>query len=141
MDTPFRIAGTLLISGRGDLLLQRRDNEPHVASPGMLSIFGGMAEDGETIEEAMLREIAEETGLMLAAGSFEPLVSFTQDRPGKQRLEAGFYLADNISVSDLEVTEGKLEIVSRDKVGSLIEEIVPTTMFAISAYLAKKHGP
>lgn len=136
MEKPFRVAGALLISTRGDFLLQRRDNEPHVSSPGMLSIFGGMAEDDETFEQAMLREISEETGLNLAQGSYEPLISFTLDRPGKQLVEGGFYLARNVRAADLQITEGSLETVTRAEFGKLVEEVVPTTMLAISTYLA-----
>lgn len=46
----------------GDVVLQRRDKKTNV-SPGMLGLFGGHIEAGESPEEAMKRELAEETSL------------------------------------------------------------------------------
>lgn len=42
------------------VLAYRRDNIPGIPAPGLLDLLGGHVEDGETPEEAMVREIAEE---------------------------------------------------------------------------------
>ncbi len=55
-------------SGRGDLLRQskprvlvyRRDNKPTIPFPGHLDLLGGHTEEGETPEQTVVREIAEE---------------------------------------------------------------------------------
>jgi len=44
----------------GKVLLTRRENEP---SKGMWGIPGGVVEVGETVEEAVVREVLEETGV------------------------------------------------------------------------------
>lgn len=124
-----------MISPDGSLLLQRRDDLPHVSSPGMLSIFGGMVEGDEDFADAMFREIEEETGLRLQSDDVCELTRFTIARPGLQTSEGGFFLARNVDPEKLAVTEGCLEIVNPEQIGSLIKQIVPTSMLAISIYL------
>lgn len=46
----------------GELLLGRRGKEPN---KGMFVLPGGGVEDGESLEEALVREIEEETGLSI----------------------------------------------------------------------------
>lgn len=46
----------------GDLVLQRRAEDIKI-NPGLLSFFGGHIEDGETADDAMKRELSEETSL------------------------------------------------------------------------------
>lgn len=126
-----------MVSPDGRLLLQRRDNLPHVSSPGMLSIFGGMVEPGEDFAAAMFREIEEETGLRLEPDDVCELTRFTIARPGLRTSEGGFFLARNVDPEKLLVTEGVLEIIHPDDIGSLASQIVPTTMLAISIYLQR----
>ncbi len=126
-----------MISPDGSLLLQRRDDLPHVSSPGMLSIFGGMVEGDEDFADAMFREIEEETGLRLQSDDVCELTRFTIARPGLQTSEGGFFLVRNVDPEELAVTEGCLEIVNPEQIGSLIKQIVPTSMLAISIYLQR----
>ena len=60
-----RFASVILIAEDGRVLLQRRDNNAEIRDPGMLSIFAGAALHGETPEQTALREIEEETTLIL----------------------------------------------------------------------------
>lgn len=55
----------------GEILLIRRAQEP---SKGCWSVPGGRVEWGETLEEALLREMAEETGLTVQAGALAGIV-------------------------------------------------------------------
>jgi 8-oxo-dGTP diphosphatase len=66
-DTPCavqncRIASALLVDSRGWILLQERD-ENALVSPNQWGLVGGHLEDGESWEEALHRELEEETGL------------------------------------------------------------------------------
>jgi 8-oxo-dGTP diphosphatase len=58
--------GAVIRDDAGRLLLIRRRNEP---GAGLWSLPGGRVEAGETDEQALIREILEETGLVAAAGA------------------------------------------------------------------------
>lgn len=57
-----RVVSALLVDARGWLLLQERDEHALVA-PQQWGLVGGHLEDGESWEEALRRELFEETGL------------------------------------------------------------------------------
>ncbi len=50
----------LIVNARGELLVERRKNQP---AQGTLDLPGGFADIGETAEEGVAREVSEETGL------------------------------------------------------------------------------
>lgn len=58
---PLPVAAAVVLNDRREVLLVRRRNEPHA---GMWCLPTGFAELGETIEEAALRELHEETGVV-----------------------------------------------------------------------------
>lgn len=55
-------ASALLVDAGGRVLLQQRDDAPDLAFAGMWTFFGGAVEAGETHEQAVYREVAEELG-------------------------------------------------------------------------------
>ena len=56
-----RGAGVLFYNNHTQrVLLYRRDNKPTIPFPNHLAILGGHTEDGETPEDTVVREIAEE---------------------------------------------------------------------------------
>ena len=57
--------GAVIKDGAGRLLLIKRGHDP---GKGLWSIPGGRIEDGEADEEALVREVREETGLAVAPG-------------------------------------------------------------------------
>lgn len=59
---PQIIAGVLLIQNN-QYVVQKRDNIPNIAEPGMLALWGGAAENDEAPTLAGVRELQEETGL------------------------------------------------------------------------------
>jgi ADP-ribose pyrophosphatase YjhB (NUDIX family) len=58
--------GAVIRDAAGRLLLIRRGHEP---GAGLWSLPGGRIEPGESDEQAVVREIAEETGLTVTCGS------------------------------------------------------------------------
>jgi 8-oxo-dGTP diphosphatase len=59
--------GAVIRDGEGRLLLIRRGREP---GKGLWSIPGGRVEAGESDQEAVVREVREETGLVVTPGPF-----------------------------------------------------------------------
>jgi 8-oxo-dGTP diphosphatase len=59
--------GALVYDRRGRLLLVRRAHEP---GRGLWSLPGGRVEQGETDHQALIREVAEETGLRVRPERF-----------------------------------------------------------------------
>jgi len=57
--------GAIITDAAGRLLLIKRGHEP---GKGLWSIPGGRVEPGETDEQAVIREVREETGLAVRAG-------------------------------------------------------------------------
>ncbi len=55
-----KIAAIILENDKGELLLYLRDNKPAIPFPLHWDLIGGHVEDGETPEEALVREVKEE---------------------------------------------------------------------------------
>ncbi|MEB3826893.1 NUDIX hydrolase [Phormidium sp. CCY1219] len=53
----------------GCLLIQQRDNTPGLPFPNTWTLFGGLVESGESLEDALKRELIEELGCL--PGSIE----------------------------------------------------------------------
>jgi 8-oxo-dGTP diphosphatase len=65
-NTAVPCVGAIAYDTRGRLLLIRRRNDP---GRGLWSVPGGRVEPGESDAEAVVREMAEETGLVVAPGA------------------------------------------------------------------------
>ena len=86
-ERPF-LAVSAAIMRAGQVLLVRRARPP---AAGLFSLPGGVVELGETLEEALVREVREETGLTIEpvgiAGFRETIV-----RDGDARIERHFVI-------------------------------------------------
>jgi ADP-ribose pyrophosphatase YjhB (NUDIX family) len=80
--------GAIITDTRGRILLIRRGHAPEA---GRWSLPGGRIEPGETDEQALVREVREETGLEVSPG---PLVgAVDRPQPGGTVLEIRDYAA------------------------------------------------
>jgi 8-oxo-dGTP diphosphatase len=64
------IAAIILENDHGELLLYLRDNKPGIPFPDYWDLIGGHVEEGETPEEALIREVKEELDIDLREYSF-----------------------------------------------------------------------
>lgn len=95
------VAGAVLVSPSGQVLLQHRDDIPEIESPGQWSLFGGGLDTSEDPAECMLREVDEEIGYRPTA--YRPLIVFSG-----WRAEYHIYLAEvTPPIEQLTLTEGQ----------------------------------
>lgn len=103
MPEPGLAAMLLVVTRDRRLLLHLRDDKPGIAHPGCWSGFGGAVEDGESAEDAVRREVLEETGLRIAEPVF---LTEELDAEGDGRLVSLFYVVGGISPGDIDLREG-----------------------------------
>lgn len=103
-------AAMLLIVTDGGLLLHHRDDKPGIPHPDRWAGFGGAVEDGETVEEALRREVLEETGLEITEPVF---LTDTVDHEGDGRLVSLFYVTGHYTAGDIDLREGAGVAVQR----------------------------
>ncbi len=84
-----RCAGALILDDTGRIFVQRRSPDRRLF-PGCWDIVGGHVEGGETVDEALRREVAEETGWQLAMVLAELGEIRYQGDDGLDRVEEDF---------------------------------------------------
>ena len=65
-----KIAAIILENDKGEFLLALRDNKFWIPFPNHWDLIGGHVEEGETPEEALIREVKEELDIELTDYSF-----------------------------------------------------------------------
>jgi 8-oxo-dGTP diphosphatase len=65
-----KVAQIILENDRGELLLYLRDGKPGIPFPYHWDLIGGHLEEGETPDEALVREVKEEINIDLAEYKF-----------------------------------------------------------------------
>jgi len=89
---PFAGVGAIVVADDGRVLLVKRSNPPLA---GRWSLPGGVIDVGETIEQAVAREVREETGLEVAVGpQVEVVERIHRDADG--RVEYHYVLLDRL---------------------------------------------
>lgn len=65
-----QIAAIIFENDEGEILLYLRDNKPDIPFPDHWDLIGGHVEEGETPEQALVREVLEELGIELKEYSY-----------------------------------------------------------------------
>jgi 8-oxo-dGTP pyrophosphatase MutT (NUDIX family) len=134
------IACAVIIDTRGRFLLQQRDDVAGILQPGKVGLFGGHREDNETYLQCVVREVHEEISYFVSPDRFEHLVSYNGvevDADGGT-VRGEFFLARDVPVGTLTVTEGSLLIVEPDELSSVEHKFAPSTRFAMKAFFDRQ---
>lgn len=91
-DRPVVGIGAVVLDEHGRILLAKRAHEP---LKGEWSLPGGAVEVGETLEEAVVREILEETGVTVDVGPVAEVLDRIE-RSGDGRTEYHFVIIDYV---------------------------------------------
>lgn len=97
----FRSAAVFFVNSRGQILLRQRDDRPGLLEPGRWDVIGGLIEDDETPEAALVREVREEIGLALEG------FQFWQEHAGRITDFHLFHAPLEVPVGELRLTEGQ----------------------------------
>lgn len=130
-----RIAVVLLVDDRGWVLLQERDElAPRAAN--QWGMVGGHVEDGEDFETAVYREVVEETGVVLPAGSLTLWVDAEYTYPDGHHGSYHVYAARvDLADEDITVGEGRqIVFVDPDTIGEL--DLAGSTAHFLRQFLA-----
>jgi 8-oxo-dGTP pyrophosphatase MutT (NUDIX family) len=106
LDDRDRFEGAMLLIATDDyrLVLHHRDDIQGIAHPGRWAGFGGAVEAGETVEEALEREVMEETGIQLHNPIF---LTKEMDLEGDGRSVSMFYVIGGIEPAQITLREGQ----------------------------------
>ena len=105
------------IEQEGKYLMLHRVKKHHDINAGKWIGVGGHAENGETPEECLLREVKEETGLVLTAYRLRGLVTFLSDACEPELMCV--FTADAFDGELIECDEGELAWVDKSEVLAL----------------------
>lgn len=130
----------LLVTEDGHYLLQRRDEKPDIWFPGYCSLFGGLIEEGESPEEALVRELSEELDYRPGAFSY-----FTQVCFDLRRWNRGIKLryiyevpVKRAEISGMSLREGQAIELHGPQAVMGIDRLAPYDAVAIGLHMADR---
>lgn len=96
------------VNPRGEVLLQQRDHAPGIAYPGHWTIFGGAVEPGESLDEAVKRELWEELELDIPLRHWHTYTCPVRSIPGELDVVVHVYVGEtDREVESLTLREGQ----------------------------------
>lgn len=110
------IAAIILENDKGEIFLALRDNKPGIPFPNHWDLIGGHVEEGETPEEALVREVKEELDLDLKEYTFYKKYECLEGDayPNRKYIYSGKI---NIPIDEITLLEGERpEYFSREEI-------------------------
>ena len=119
-----------LIKQGDSYALQLRNGKNQAGGLGLIGCFGGQIEEGETPEEALVREVAEESNLSQSIKDLEYIgevrvESERQDQPITVRSQ--IYLIKISPKTRIHAREGELVTMTEKEVRANLDKITPAT--------------
>ncbi|HWA46100.1 MAG TPA: NUDIX domain-containing protein [Hypericibacter adhaerens] len=134
------VAAIIVVPGQG-YLLQLRDDRPDIFFPAHWGLFGGAIEPGESEEQALQRELAEEIGIELPPGvaRYVTRIDFDWNRPGCGRTTRAFFevTVPAERVQSLVLREGSdLEVFPPERIAAL--RVTPYDAFGLWLHMNRE---
>jgi len=111
-----KVSQIILENDKGELLLYLRDGKPGIPFPYHWDLIGGHLEEGETPEEALVREVKEEINIDLTEYKFfrEYLCLEGDAYPNIKYIYTGRI---NLPVEEIKLNEGeRLRFITREEI-------------------------
>jgi 8-oxo-dGTP diphosphatase len=110
------IAAIILENDKGEILLYLRDNKPDIPFPDHWDLIGGHVEEGETPEEALVREVKEELDIDLKDYTFyKTYVCMKGD--AYENIKYVYYGKINLPIEEVTLLEGvRPQYFSREEI-------------------------
>ncbi|MBI4092954.1 MAG: NUDIX domain-containing protein [Candidatus Kerfeldbacteria bacterium] len=101
-----QVATAILLDRNGDLLIYLRDDKLTIAFPNYWDLFGGQVQEGESPEQALVREIQEELGIYLE-GFHKFRVYECLEGDVRPNVKHVYWAKLDVSAEDLTLREGQ----------------------------------
>lgn len=114
-----KIAAIILENDKGEILLYLRDNKPNIPFPHYWDLFGGHVEEGETVEEALVREVKEELDYDLKEYAFFKEYKCLEG-DAYPNIKYVYVGKVNVPIEELILQEGeKLQFFSKEEISNV----------------------
>lgn len=101
----YSVVGIILQDALKRVGMQLRDDFDGLAGRGLWSMFGGHMDQGEAFVETAVRELNEETGILLKPSDLEPLVRLVPNN-GVHAYHYYYRVKRAVDVNEIRVGEG-----------------------------------
>lgn len=111
-----KVAAIILENDKEEILLYLRDNKAGISFPNHWDLFGGYVEEGESVEEALVREVKEEINYDLKDYSFFKVYAGGEDETIKN-IKYVFTGRINLPAQQIKLNEGeRLQYFTRKEI-------------------------
>lgn len=121
-----------IITHNDSYILQKRGADPKIGAAGKIGAFGGKIEPNETPEDAVCRELAEETSLRPRPNQAAHMASYTvmadhQLEPVEVNIEAFEIVATN--ADEITAAEGEVVRILEKDIPKSLDLMTPATRY------------